>query len=422
MELGGILAIICGIGIIQGNRSWASIIFLFGILYCPAGAGFNVLSISLPPARFLIIVSLLRLKVRHEFPSSTASSDSFAIVFGAIMILSGIFHKNPIGAIVFRCSYAIDSVGAYFVLRSFIRTHEEMIRWFSYFLLLLIPIALEMVLWESRTGKNLFGNLGGLTGEATYRHGRLRAQGPFRHAITAGTVSATFIPITFALAVTQKNKKIAIVGLITLLLAIYACASSGPIVAFAAGIFGMLTWKFRSYLGEVRLAIVIMLVALHFIMKQPVWFLIARVNIVGGSTGWHRARLIDAAVQNFDEWWFAGTDYTRHWMPGASNMGWSSDHIDITNYFITCAVMGGFPLLIAFILLLRNCFAEIKFALDNTSGKQKSKDFLYWCMGVWLFANIISMISVSFYDQSIILFYAFIGIIASLGQFVHKRP
>ena len=44
------------------------------------------------------------------------------------------------------------------------------------------------------------------------------------------------------------------------------------------------------------------LLLLHLAMNNPVWHLLARVNVVGGSTGWHRYHLIDKAIEHL-EWW-----------------------------------------------------------------------------------------------------------------------
>jgi hypothetical protein len=43
----------------------------------------------------------------------------------------------------------------------------------------------------------------------------------------------------------------------------------------------------------------------------PACFLIARIDLPGGSSGgYHRAAIIEAAISHFREWWFAGTNWT----------------------------------------------------------------------------------------------------------------
>ena len=41
-------------------------------------------------------------------------------------------------------------------------------------------------------------------------------------------------------------------------------------------------------------------------------------------------------------------------------------------------------------------------------------------MGAWLFAYTISMIGVNPYDQSLVLFFAIVGVIGSLGEVVPR--
>jgi hypothetical protein len=199
-----------------------------------------------------------------------------------------------------------------------------------------------------------------------------------------------------------------------------ASASSGPILTLGAGMVAMAFWKGRQYIRPVILGMVGVAVVLQLVMAKPIWFLIGRVNIVGGSTGWHRSRLIDSAVKYFGEWWFAGTDYTSHWME-ASHMGWSQNHMDITNYYIKCGVIGGLPVLLVFLWLLRRCYKEVGSAATWASKRKPSQALLYWSMGACLFAHNVSMIGVSYYDQSLLVFYAIVGMIASLGDIVRKQ-
>ena len=94
------------------------------------------------------------------------------------------------------------------------------------------------------------------------------------------------------------------------------------------------------------------LCVLHFLlMKQPVWHLLARIDLVGGSTGWHRYHLVDKFFDYFHEWWLLGTPNTGHWGPGLH---------DVTNQFVAEGVSGG-------ILQLAGFCASIWFAFTGVS-------------------------------------------------------
>ena len=101
-------------------------------------------------------------------------------------------------------------------------------------------------------------------------------------------------------------------------------------------------------------------------MKAPVWYLMARIDLVGGSTGWHRAYLIDQALMHLSEWWIAGTDYTRDWMP--YGVSWSPDHSDITNHYILLGVTGGIALIAAHVAVLTLAFKGVGRTLDQHRG------------------------------------------------------
>ena len=48
-------------------------------------------------------------------------------------------------------------------------------------------------------------------------------------------------------------------------------------------------------------------------MKAPVWFLISHVDLVGGSSGYHHASVIDQFIRNFFDWWLVGTYDNGSW-------------------------------------------------------------------------------------------------------------
>jgi hypothetical protein len=65
--------------------------------------------------------------------------------------------------------------------------------------------------------------------------------------------------------------------------------------------------------------VLFILIVLNLVMSDPVYFLIARIDITGGSTGYYRAALIQAAIRHFNEWWLIGTDYTKDWLLGGGS-------------------------------------------------------------------------------------------------------
>jgi len=147
-------------------------------------------------------------------------------------------------------------------------------------------------------------------------------------------------------------------------------------------------------------------------MEAPAYFLMARIPIVAGSSGYHRAALIQSAFKHIDEWWLGGTDYTRHWLP--TGIKWSPDHTDITNHYLHMGVVGGLPLMIIFIIVLIAAFSYVGQSLKVKYDVPSSTMFMIWAWGASLFAHAVTMLSVSYYDQSFVFLYITIAAIGSI--------
>jgi hypothetical protein len=160
----------------------------------------------------------------------------------------------------------------------------------------------------------------------------------------------------------------------------------------------------------VRWAGVAAYIALDIVMNRPVYYLTARFSVVGGSAGWFRARLIDAAFRHWREWWLVGTDYTRHWM--GTGVGFSSDSADLTNHYIGLGVNGGVLLTGLFIMILVKAFQAIGRARRAEPSEQTQ--FVIWATGAALFAHVVTCLSVSYYDQSIFFLYVTLGAVCAV--------
>jgi len=95
----------------------------------------------------------------------------------------------------------------------------------------------------------------------------------------------------------------AALGIVAALTITITSRTSTAMSALVAAIIGVAMWPLREKMRLVRWSIVVTLVGLHLVMKAPVWSLIARVDIVGGSTGWHRFKIVDNFIRHFWDWW-----------------------------------------------------------------------------------------------------------------------
>jgi len=171
-------------------------------------------------------------------------------------------------------------------------------------------------------------------------------------------------------------------------------------------------WYWRQQIRLFLYLVVLGYIGLDVVMKAPAYYIISRIDLTGSSTSWHRAALINAAVEHFTEWWFAGTDYTRHWMD--YGVGWSPDHIDVTNHYLRMGIDGGLPLMLLFILILAKAFSSVGQILQQADKLPSATyPFMIWALGASLFSHAASFLSVSYFDQSFVLLYLTIAVISS---------
>ncbi|MCW5554722.1 MAG: hypothetical protein KIS67_21495 [Verrucomicrobiae bacterium] len=407
-----VFLVVCSIGVLIVPRRWALAPLLAGACYMTLGQGFNLGPFNFTVIRVLILVGAVRILFRQERIIGRMNRLDWGIVaFGLWAIISSAFHQagedgNPW---VYRLGLAYNTCGIYFLTRVWCRSKDDVVCVIRVLAFLLAPLALEMAA-EKITARNFFSVLGGVPPTPPIRDGSLRAMGPFGHPILAGTVGAVCFPLICGIL--RTHRAVAVIGLSACTLIVFASSSSGPIMSAFAGAFALIMWRFRHLTRLARIGAVACYVLLDIVMKAEPYYLLARIDISGGSTGWHRAELIDSAIRHLNEWWLGGTDYTRHWMP--TGVSWSANHTDLTNHYIKMGVLGGLPLMLLFIFLLWTAFRFIGETLHAEPEISASESFFVWCLGAALFAHVATCISITYFDQSFIFVYITFAVIGSM--------
>jgi hypothetical protein len=391
-------------------RAWAPVPLLAGACYMTLGQGIEVAGLNFPIIRLLLLAGVVRVLVRGERPAGgLLGMDKLFLAWGAWAVLASAFHDSPGATLQFHLGMVYNAFCIYFLTRCFCQTEEDLYRLVRVSAWILVPVAAEMV-FEQLTQRNLFAVFGGVPDEPAIRNNRIRSQGPFAHAILAGTVGAVCIPMMVGLW--RRHPVSAKVGLAACSLMVLASASSGPLMSVIFGLFALVLWRWRHLTHQMRVAAVVGYILLELVMKAPAYYLIARIDLTGGSSSYHRAALIEAALQNLKDWWWAGTDYTRHWLP--YGVPWSEDHVDITNHYLAQGVRGGLPLLGLFISLLWCGFRYAGQVARNLRGWDTEREFFTWTIGAGLFAHAASCVSVAYFDQSILFLYLTLAMTATL--------
>lgn len=333
--------------------------------------------------------------------------DSLVLSWAIWAVCSAVFHEKLAEALVFRLGMAYNVLGLYFLSRVFIYQPEDLLGICQTVILALVPVALEM-LNEAWTGRNLFSVFGGVGEFSELRAGRIRAQGPFSHSILAGTVGAICMPM--AILLWRQSRKVALLGLIATGSMVFCSRSSGPIMTVVACLSAMALWPLRHHMRFVRWTVVIGILGLALVMKAPVYYLLDRIDLTGNSTGWHRAVLIEGAMTHLSRWWLGGTDFTRDWTPEG---GFDENSTDITNHYIRSGVSGGLPLLVLFLGVIIAAFIALGRILQWRDDLPLQYQFMIWTLGSILFGHVVTMVSVTYYDQSILFLYLALAAIAS---------
>ncbi|NLG17667.1 MAG: hypothetical protein GX556_10090 [Fibrobacter sp.] len=394
------------------TRKHALMITIAAVTIIPMGS-ISIGAVSLYPARIIIIFGTIRVLFRKEYVEGPLNNvDKMVLLWAALMVVTGIAVPRADASIISRFGFVYDAVGIYFLFRVWIKNTCDILAVAKTAAITFCIIALLM-LYEKAKGFNLFSHLGGVSPYPTVRDGKIRCNGPFVHSILAGTVPATSLAWFIVLNFQNGIKKIYIyLGICASVSIILLSTSSGPIMSLLLVIIALCAWPLREKMKLVRYGILISLFSLNFLMNSPVWYLIAKIDLTGSSTGWHRSELIDSSIRHLGEWWLAGTDYTRHWMP--SGVTWSERHTDITNQYVKNGVNGGLATMLTFIMMIVYGFRIVGKAMAILQQDKIGNKILVWTLGSTLFAHTITFLSVCYFDQSYVYFYLTLAMIGAL--------
>lgn len=406
-------ALLMGVLLVALPRRYAIIPILMLVSFMTMGTNIVVGGLNFTMLRLLLIFGWTRLIVRGELRGVKLNRIDSAII--AFVISSLITHtllwmsydafKNKLGL-------AYNVIGFFFLFRYLIRDMKDAIRVVRIAAVLIVPLAAVMLI-EKRTGHDLFAFLGGVPEMSPVRDGVIRCQGPFGHPILAGSFGATLLPLFVGLGAQKIKlaKLTAAIGMIAGAIVIFCSGSSGPVLAGLAGIGGFCFWPFRNKMRLIRWGLVAAIVVLQLVMKPPFWFIIAKIDIFSGNTGWHRAHLIDIAYRNFFDWWLVGTHSVDNWDTGYDH------NLDITNQYIAYGIDGGLITFSLFIAIIVRCFGGVGRSVRALSNQPQTSRLFVWALGAALFAHVVNYFSISYFDQNIITFYMLLAMISSLGDY-----
>jgi hypothetical protein len=408
-----ILVLIAGVLICVWPRKKAIAAFLVASILVPMDQVLLIGPAHFPMLRLLVLFGIIRMvrEMRSSKQRTLAGGinkiDIAFILFTLVTAVNGVLLFQESGAAVYQLGAVYTSFGVYFLLRSLIRDEQDVIRTIQALAGISAVIAVIMI-YERISGHNPYALLGGANAAAyanlMARDDKFRAIGCFSHPILAGTFGAILVPLFIGLWwKAKKYRVIAVVGIVSSTVMTITCNSSTPVLGYAAGVLALCLWPLRRRMRLVRWGILLTVISLHLVMKAPVWHLIARIDITGGSSSWHRFMLVDQCIRHFGDWWLVGVKDTSAW-------GW--DMWDTANQYVgTCDNSG----LIPFLLLLATLVYGFKYVgrARRAVAKDKKKALFLWALGAALFANVVAFFGISYFDQTIVAWYGLLALISS---------
>lgn len=396
---------LASVALFMVKRRHALLPIIFIAMFVTTAQRFVIGELDFPFLRVLIMLGWIRVFVLGETRRfKMIALDWFTIYWGV-----GFFIANSIrdGLVIYSCGWMIDNLGAYFLFRILLRSREEMYESIKYAALLAIPVAAAFV-FEKVTRYNMFSVFGGVNEITWLRQGKLRCMGSFSHPILAGCFFAGLLPLIGTLwkksTESKRGRMLCAAGMVSAMTVVICCASSTPLMAAVAGICALVLFAQHKSVPLLRYATLFGLFVLHFfVMEKPVWHLIARIDLTGGSTGYHRYRLIQATIDRFSEWWLIGTTDTAHW----------GHHLfDTTGHFVNQCTDGGLFSFLMFCGMLFFAFRAVGRVIKYSP--EPADKWLVWTVGAGLFANCVAFIGVSYFGKPLLLFLIQMAMLGSL--------
>ena len=403
------------------KRKWAIAPLLLIAIFVPFGQHLYISGIHLSVLRMVVIAGCMRL-VAAKFSSREGllaggfnSIDQVFCLWAVCRAVAFMLLYRELGAVLYQVGFLIDTLGGYFLLRYLLRDEED-IACVAKVLAFVAVVMGSSMLIERFGDVNIFGYAGSLSVIPQFRDGQIRAQGAFGHPVLAGVFASTLIPLFFWLFKSGKARIIAVAGFFGATAMIWTAASSTPVLAGIAGILGLCLWPIRNYMRVVRWGIVCTILGLAVVMKAPVWFIIAHVDVISASSGWHRAALVDTFVNHFSNWWLLGTT-------AADNQNWGFEMIDTSNQFVNEGVYGGLLALTLFIAMICRGFSRLGRTrkLMEERGDRQQEWFL-WSLCAVLLANVFAFWGTTYWDQTNFWWFTLLASISVASLALQNAP
>lgn len=400
--------------------AYAFAIYVITLFFYPVYLVVQIGPLNISAARIVVTVLLLRCllnaKLREKFKWCRLD---WWVTFGAIanLCIALVAWKMPITkSFQNESGHITDTYFAYLAARLCLTDYKTAVTSIKWIGLALIPLAVLGVI-ESYTGWGSYYRLVVYCPwlqiaepQLSERTGLYRAIGPFSHSIMFGICFVLFLPLIWSLRHEQGywGKLAYPLSGITIMGAL-SSLSSGPVMMLIFTSCFLLIERFKQFVKPIIILVAISCVLVGVVSNRPFYHVIASyADPIGGGGGWHRAKLIDLAIEHFDEWWLAGYGLQNPgWGESLGGMTWT----DTTNQYIIAGIKYGLLGVITLCGILAVSIGML-IQLHNSTQYSLLKSY-YWALGSVMVALIISFNSFLLLGQAETLFYCILGFIGS---------
>jgi len=385
------------------------------LVWYPDYLRISIGTLDISAGRIIVLVLLARCLFNGRLRSKLVWSrlDTWVALSMVVYVVVYCLTRPGMESVENRGGFLMDTWLAYLAARFCITNRTALITFAKSIAVILAPLAV-LGIFEAVTHMHPFAYMRQYcpwraeVKMLELRWGLARAYGPFSHPIMFGSCFVMFLPLIWALRRERGSWRQFAVGLsVITVLGGLSCVSSGPWGMLMVVIFCMGLERYKHRLKGVLVGFVILCVAIEIVSNRPFYRLLYQYGNFGKGSWYQRAKLIDSAIETFDEWWMAGYYGKDPGWGAASGMAFT----DCNNEFLLKGIRYGMLGVIALCGTLALAFHGLVRAFKETTDKGLRS--LYWAMGSSLVGIIVIWQAVSFFGQSTPLFYCLLGTIGS---------
>jgi hypothetical protein len=388
--------------------------FLLAFFTIPLGQVLVLGGVHFQMQQILILTVLVRMAAfrgsssERRFPGGFNALDKVVVLWALSAFIIFSLQWMETQAIIKSLGDLVETLGGYLAVRFLIPDRAALRRTLKA-LAAICVIQGGCMVREQFTGQNVFDFIGGFSPEI--RNGHVRSQGGLGN-LYAGVFAAVLIPVFLWLWTEKKSRMAACAGLAGATAMVFASYASTSWMTYGASLAALSFWHLRKQMRLVRWGLVAILVGLHIVMHGPVWSLIEKIDLTGGSSSYHRYMLVDNCIRHFGDWWLLGSK---------NYPDWGFVMFDVCNQFILVALRGGLVTLVIYIAIYKRSFEAIGEARKRVAGDRRQEWFL-WCLGSALFATVVSSFGIYYiFYLMACLFCLLVGVSVATFEARHVR-